>query len=135
MKGLVLFLLFTFVFTYSDLEALQRVVYCEARGEPDNGKLAVAYTVVNRSSKSGKSIAYEATKPSQFCVWSKSMTETSAALKCKDAARAAINRSQSDPSNGATFFYSGSSVPYWAKGKSPCAVIGGHKFFKNIAPY
>ena len=135
MKSLLLILLFTFAFTYSDLEALTRVVYCEARGESDSGKLAVAYAVVNRHKKSGKSVAYEATKPSQFCVWTKNMSETAAAAKCKSAAQAAISGSKYDPSNGATFFYSGSSVPSWAKGKSPCATIGGHKFFKNIAPY
>ena len=135
MKGLILLLLFTFAFSYSDLEALQRVVYCEARGEPDNGKLAVAYVVINRSQISGKSIAYEATKPSQFCVWSGAFSEAAAAKTCQLYAQIAINRSQPDPSNGATFFYSGSNTPYWARGKSPCAVIGGHKFFKNIAPY
>ena len=135
MKGLLLVLLFTFVFSYTDLEALTRVVYCEARGEPDKGKLAVAYTVVNRCAKSGKSVAYEATKKYQFCVYSGNMSETAAAEKCKTYAQQAINRSAPDPSNGATFFYSGSSVPSWAKGKTPCATIGGHKFFKNIAPY
>ena len=135
MKGLIIFLLFTFAFSYSDLEALQRVVYCEARGEPDAGKLAVAYVVINRSSISGRSIAYEATKPSQFCVWGGAMTETGAALKCKNFAQIAMNRSSPDPSNGATFFFSGSKYPYWAQGRTPCARIGGHLFFKNIAPY
>ena len=135
MKGLLLVLLFTFVFSYTDLEALTRVVYCEARGEPDKGKLAVAYTVINRTKKSGKSVAYEATKPSQFCVYSGNMSETAAAAKCQTYAQQAINRSAAAHSNGATFFYSGSSVPSWAKGKTPCATIGGHKFFKNIAPY
>ena len=135
MKGLLLVLLFTIAFSYTDLEALTRVVYCEARGEPDEGKLAVAYTVVNRSAKSGQSVAYEATKKSQFCVWSGTMSETAAAAKCQTYAQQAINRSVSDPSNGATFFYSGSTVPSWAQGKTPCAQIGGHKFFKNIAPY
>ena len=56
MKSLLIILLFCFAFSYTDLEALQRVVYCEARGEPDNGKLAVAYTVVNRAAISGKSL-------------------------------------------------------------------------------
>ena len=135
MKGLILFLLFTLAISYSDLEALQRVVYCEARGEPDNGKLAVAYVVINRSRISGRSIAYEATKPSQFCVWSGTMTDSNSAKKCRNFAQIAINRSSPDPSKGATFFYSGSNVPYWARGKTPCAKIGGHKFFKNIAPY
>ena len=92
-------------------------------------------SVCCRKRKSGKSVEYEATKPSQFCVWSGAMTETAAASKCQTYAQQAINRSAADPSNGATFFYSGSSVPSWAQGKSPCAQIGGHKFFKNIAPY
>ncbi len=135
MRYLLLALLFTFAFTYTDLEALQRVVYCEARGESEDGKLAVAYTVVNRSAKSGKSIEYEATKKSQFCVWSGDMTDTASALKCKTAANNAIEGNKEDPSNGATFFYSGKTVPSWAQGKTPCAEIGGHKFFKDIAPY
>ena len=135
MKSFLLVLLFTFCFCYSDLEALQRVVYCEARGQSEDGKLAVAYTVVNRSSKSGRSIEYEATKPSQFCVWGRAMTETAAALKCKTAAYTAIERDKPDPSTGATFFYSGNNVPNWARGINPCAVIGDHKFFKDIPPY
>ena len=124
-----------FLDSATDIDKLTRVCYCEARGEPDNGKLAVCYTVVNRTKKSGKSVAYEATKKSQFCVYSGTMTETGPRDKCKAYAQQAINGSVSDPSNGATFFYSGSSVPSWAKGKTPCATIGGHKFFKNIAPY
>lgn len=119
----------------NDIEKLTRVCYCEARGEPDNGKLAVCYTVVNRSKKSGKSVAYEATKKYQFCVYNGEMKETGPRDKCKDYAKKAINRSVSDPSNGATFFYSGKTVPSWAQGRSPCATIGGHKFFKGIAPY
>ena len=135
MKSLLLVLLLTFCFCYSDLEALQRVVYCEARGQSEDGKLAVAYTVVNRSSKSGRSIDYEATKTSQFCLCGKAMTETAAALKCKTAAYTAIERDKPDPSNGATFFYSGNNVPNWARGINPCAVIGDHKFFKDLSPY
>ena len=46
----------------SDLDALTRVVYGEARGESDEGKKGVAWTVINRSKKSGKSIQYEAKK-------------------------------------------------------------------------
>ena len=40
----------------SDLDALTRVVYGEARGESDEGKIAVAWVVKNRCAKSGKSI-------------------------------------------------------------------------------
>ena len=119
----------------TDLGALTRVVYGEARGESDEGKKAVAWTVINRHNISGKSIQFEATKKSQFCCYSGEMKETNARDKCKQIAEDAINERNSDPTGGATFFYSGNNVPSWAKGKSPCATIGGHKFFKDIAPY
>ena len=38
----------------TDLGALTRVVYGEARGESDEGRRGVAWTVKNRSKKSGK---------------------------------------------------------------------------------
>ena len=119
----------------TDLGALTRVVYGEARGESDEGKIAVAWTVINRHNISGKSIQFEATKKSQFCCYSDEMKEANARDKCKQIADDAINGRNSDPTGGATFFYSGNNVPSWAKGKSPCATIGGHKFFKDIAPY
>ncbi len=119
----------------SNLEALTRVVYGEARGESDKGKIAVAWTVKNRASKSGKSIAYEETKPSQFCCYSGEMKETNAKEKCEKIAQETIDGQNSDPTGGATFFYSGTKVPSWAKDKDPCAEIGKHKFFKDIAPY
>ena len=119
----------------TDLGALTRVVYGEARGESDEGKIAVAWTVINRHNISGKSIQFEATKKSQFCCYGGEMKETNARDKCKQIADDAIKGINSDPTGGATFFYSGNNVPSWAKGKSPCATIGGHKFFKDISPY
>ena len=119
----------------SDLDALTRVVYGEARGESDEGKKGVAWTVINRSKKSGKSIKDEATKKSQFCCYSGEMKEKAAKESCQKIAQDAINGANSDPTGGATFFYSGKTVPSWAKGLEPCATIGGHKFFKGIAPY
>ena len=119
----------------SDLDALTRVVYGEARGESDEGKKGVAWTVINRSKKSGKSIQYEATKKGQFCCYSGEMKEKSAKEKCEKIANDAIDGNNSDPTGGATHFYSGESVPSWAKNLTPCATIGGHKFFKGISPY
>ena len=118
----------------SDLDALTKVVYGEARGESDEGKKAVAWVVINRANKSGQSIQYEATKKSQFCCYSGTMDQDSK-KKCEDIAKDAINGNSSDPTGGATHFYSGNKTPSWAKGKEPCSTIGGHKFFKGIAPY
>ncbi len=39
-----------------------------------------------------------------------------------------------DITNGATYYYvRGSAEPEWAKDKEPCAYIGSHLFYKNIA--
>jgi len=119
----------------SDLDALTRVVYGEARGESDEGKKAVAWVVKNRANKSGKSIKDETTKKSQFCCYSGEMKEVNSKAKCEQIAKDCIENKSSDPTGGATFFYSGKNVPSWAKNKQPCATIGGHKFFKGIAPY
>ena len=56
-------------------------------------------------------------------------------INVKKLLKDAINGISSDPTDGATFFYSGNKGPSWAKGLSPCKIIGGHKFFKGIAPY
>ena len=119
----------------TDLGALTRVVYGEARGESDEGRRGVAWTVINRSKKSGKSIQYEATKKSQFCCYSGVLKVDEGKDERKKVAEDTINGSNSDPTGGATFFYSGKTVPSWAKNKTPCATIGGHKFFKDISPY
>ena len=135
MKLLILVLLFISIFSYSDLESLTRVVYCEGNGESDKSKLGIAYTVVNRSLLSGKSIAFEATKKNQFCVYSGDMLDNDKLEKCQDAAKSAINRSKMDPTNGATYTFSGSIVPLWAKGRTPCAIIGSRKFYKHLGEY
>ena len=119
----------------TNLGALTRVIYGEARGESEEGRRGVAWTVKNRSEKSGKSIQEEATKKSQFCCYKGEMKETKARDECKQIAQDTINNNNSDPTGGATFFYSGNNVPGWAEGKNPCKTIGGHKFFKGIAPY
>ena len=119
----------------SDLDALTRVVYGEARGEKDKGKRAVAWVVINRSNISGKSIEYEATKKGQFCCYRGEMTEEESKEKCEEIAQDAIDGNSSDPTDGATHFYSGNEIPDWAEDREPCAIIGCHKFFKDIAPY
>ena len=119
----------------SDLDALTRVVYGEARGESDEGKKGVAWVVINRSKKSGQTIQYEATKKSQFCCYSGEMKEKKSKETCEKIAQDAINGTSSDPTGGATHFYSKNKIPDWAQNLKPCATIGGHKFFKGIAPY
>ena len=87
----------------SDLDALTRVVYGEARGESNEGKKAAAFTVINRSQKSGKSIATEAKKPSQFCCYSGEMKDTISKNRCEEIANSCINGTCSDPTSEQPF--------------------------------
>ena len=114
---------------------VSRVVYAEARGEPYVGKLAVAWVIKNRFNHPdqiyGESIG-EITREGQFAKWRKPIGDENAWRECIRAAEGVFNGTNTDPTGGATHFYSGDEVPYWAEGKQPVVEIGGHKFFNNI---
>ena len=63
------------------------------------------------------------------------MKEKKSKETCEKIAQDAINGTSSDPTGGATHFYSKNKIPDWAQNLKPCATIGGHKLFKGIAPY
>ena len=48
--------------TQSDEQLIARAINGEARGESEEGRRGVAWTVVNRHNKSGKTVQEEATK-------------------------------------------------------------------------
>ena len=135
MRNLLFIILLAFSLTYSDIEVLTRVIYCEAGEKSDKAKLGVAFVICNIAKIKGKSIAYEASRKNQFCVYSGIMKETDKLKKCQEIAKDAIKGTKSDPTYGATYFFSGSSIPIWAKGKTPCSQIDGLKFYKNIGEY
>ena len=56
-------------YSYDDLLTMARTLWGEARGEPDSGKIAVAWVIRNRAEKSGKSIADVCLQPHQFSCW------------------------------------------------------------------
>ena len=116
-----------------EIDAVARVVYGSAMNADANVKLGVAYTIVNRSTKSKTSCYTQATKPSTFKYW-KSAMSGKPKTACENAAKGAIQREYGDPSKGATHFYEGYNMPAWASGKVACAKIGNFKFFKDI-PY
>lgn len=54
--------------------------------------------------------------------------------QCMEIAASAVNGDLIDITNGASYYYAKTmdAPPYWAKGKTPCADIGGQLFFNNI---
>lgn len=131
----------------NDLDVLARTIYGEARGESWQGKVAVAYTIVNRAAHPswwGKDVASVCLKPFQYSCWLASdpnfhliqtVDLTSHAFRdCYAAACLVYNRTLSDPTLGSTHYYALSipSPPAWAATLKATTVIGGHKFYTEL---
>jgi len=114
----------------TDLECLATAVYHEARGEPTDGKIAVAQVVVNRTKLNfyPKSVCGVVFQRNQF-------TGLHAVKYNKDAMRIAkqVLRGASDIMAEATHFHTVNVMPKWAS--SPTMVylgqIGDHLFYKH----
>lgn len=112
------------------------VLLGEARGEGTAGIDAVARVVITRAAERHQAPVQVVTAPRQFSCWSSALVDRMRREKRWDYATLLAGRIHTAPhmipdrTGGATHFYSGSVVPYWAVGRKPVAVIGGHKFFK-----
>ena len=119
--------------------------YYEARGEPIEGRLAVAHVVLNRVSQGlhGASTICEVVsyKANGRCAFSWACDRY--AIRENDSWEASVSfarkflrsdRWQADPTAGALQYHEASIVPYWAKEYEFNIVIGDHVFYpKQIA--
>lgn len=134
-------------FNHMDVEVLSRNIAGEGRGESDVGMVAIAYSVINRAKRKGWTPAEACLKSVHYSAWNNAawndanqltmLTLDSASAvfaRCEIAARQALHGLVEDPTQGATHYYvTGTPEPDWAKGKTPCCIIGHHQFYKNIA--
>jgi N-acetylmuramoyl-L-alanine amidase len=134
-----------------NIDTLARTLYGEARGEGQIGMQAVANVVLNRVELSGQhphfgngTIASACKAPWQFSCWNENdpnlHTITNVGQSdltfsgCLQIASDATNGLLVDNTGGATYYYvKNSPEPAWAIDKTPCAIIGKHLFFKDIA--
>ena len=128
--------------TQEDQLTWARTVYGEARGEQRDGQLAVAFVPFNRAHMSGRTVAEECVRPSQFSCWNHDDPNRAQMLRldAEDLAPYLMIIEQvlagvEDPSHGATFYHTATSKPKWRIGHSPCARIGHHIFYRGIQPY
>ena len=119
-----------------------RTVVGEARGESPKGQLAVAFVPWNRAQLSGRTVAQECLRPWQFSCWNKDDPNRAIILAMGAQALApflahidAVLEQAPDPSQHATFYHVFGLHPPWSIGHPSCAVIGAHRFYRNIAPY
>ena len=115
----------------------------EARGASLQAKAGVFSVILNRASdphnRWPKMVCDVVTQPKQFSSFNaddpnvtqwptpRHAQDWAAWLDCMVVVTTAVG---GDSTNGATNYYSGDAVPYWAEGKEPSAEIGPFKFFK-----
>lgn len=127
-----------------EVECLALTIYFEARGEPDEGKLAVGQVVMNRAShplfpkkvcevvqQGGEKIRYRC----QFTWWcdGRSDEPTNARVwsEIKSLASRVYQRSLPDPTDGALWYHTVDVSPGWRRRLTEGARIGRHIFYQG----
>lgn len=128
-------------------DAVIRTVYGEARGEPDEGKAAVAWVIRNRAEHPawwGATLYRICYQRAQFDCWlpNDPNSKICRLLSESDPGYIAIGKivdgvlagTIEDPTKGATHYYrAGTPAPKWSMGRTPDATIGHHAFY-NVGP-
>lgn len=123
-------------------------VYMEAGGEPHEGKLAVAYAILNRAAAERRSISDVVLQPWHFSAWNTDSPtrmrldtlDERAWTECASAFLAAFLDKVPDPTRGATHYLNeeltrrirGGSLPSWFDEAKVTARIGRHTFLKGV---
>jgi len=133
--------------TMQDSMTTIQTMWGEARGEKFFGKIAIVQVGLNRVSREswyGHNLHDVFLKKEQFSCWNErdpnykkvvDLTwEDAENYELNSAFKLAINWwvAGEDITRGATHYHADYVTPYWAVGKVPCAVIGGHKYYNDI---
>lgn len=135
----------------NDIDTLARTIWGEARNQGYRGMVAIANVIMNRVALSDRhahfgdgTVESACLAPWQFSCWNandpnrnklQAVDERDTVFcDCLDIASTACASQLDDITNGATYYYlTNSPTPTWSIGQTPCATIGVHLFFKNIA--
>lgn len=130
------------------LDIVAATIWGEARNQGAEGMRAVACVIANRSRqhyRGKEDAAAVCLDPWQFSCWNAAdpnlpklqriaADPDSAYLAAVEIAREVLPLSIRDITDRARHYYAVTlkKPPYWARGKSPCKVIGDHLFFNDI---
>jgi hypothetical protein len=136
----------------NDVDIMARTIFGEARGEADDGKIAVGWVVMNRVAYAqdrggywwGDSIRRVCLKPWQFSCWNSNDPNRSVIERvkssnpvfnhCLEIAMQVITRQVPDPADEATHYYAEYiSPPSWVNDATFVTQIGVHRFYKDIS--
>ena len=115
----------------TDLNLLSKLVYAEARGEPYNGMVAVAATVLNRvaDSRFPKSISGVIYEPGAYTCVADGQINLEPNEQAKKAAQDAINGW--DPTSGCIYYFNpNTATSSWIWSRPQVITIGKHIFCK-----
>ena len=134
----------------SSIICMATAIYFEARGEPLAGKIAVAHTIMNRVDDTrfpdtvcdvvtqGPTYSWKQDYPvknkCQFSFYCDGKSDVAANQEVfEDAvtiARAVIDGSMPDLSEGATHYHATYVLPSWAASKTKTVTINNHVFYR-----
>lgn len=127
------------------IDVLARTLWGEARGEGVAGMEAVAAVIINRlrwPARYGADVVAVCRAARQFSCWNEGDPNRAKllAVDARDAAFAAALRiarralagALRDPVDGACHYHAAGISPRWARGRAPCAIIGGHLFYNDV---
>lgn len=135
-------------------KCLATMVYGEARGESGKGKVAVAYTAMNRAGK--KTVCGVVLAPKQYSIFNDNPALKAAAMslhleprqknpidknswtQSTEIAELVIRKQITDPTKGATHYLAdkvmkikGYKYPRWSREYQLVAIVDNHKFYKQ----
>lgn len=116
----------------NEILCLSAIMFGEARGEPDIGKVAVAYTAINRKADPNypKNICSVMKQPYQYEFLTKyGMPTEKQVAYLMPLAEAILKGRIDDPTKGAKWFHTKNIKPYWAKDKTIKLAYNNHIFY------
>ena len=133
--------------TPDDLDVMARTLFGEARGEPLEGKIAVAWVIRNRADHPGwwgSGIAGVCKQDRQFSCWNENDPNRAKLLagtpkdemfrECLAAVAAVLSDNVPDPTQG-SMHYKVSTLTWpgdWGPEKEPVLILGNHAFYNNV---
>lgn len=115
----------------NEILCLSAIMFGEARGEPDVGKVAVAYTAINRKADPNypKSICQIMKQPAQYQFLDYGMPTQTQIAYLMPLAKAILEGKVDDPTRGAKWYHTRKVKPIWAKQKEVKVAIANHIFY------
>ena len=115
----------------NEILCLSAIMFGEARGESDMGKVAVAYTAINRKADPSypKNICQIMTQPAQYQFLDYGMPTQTQVAYLMPLAKAILEGKVDDPTRGAKWFHTRKTKPIWAKQKDIKVALGNHIFY------